>query len=830
MRWTSTLLLLVAALQVECAVISIDFGTEWVKVGLISINKKFETIMNRDSKRKSMAVITMRDNERTYSYNGQALSMRFPKDSISRPKLLLGKIFDSSAGEKYRQIHFGRVKACPIRQTFLFETDKGTEHTVEELLAMKFQYIQEDVKTETGDLVKDAVITVPSFFHQYERQAILDAAHIAGIKVLALINDGSAVALNYAMTRKFSETPQHHIIYDMGSGSTVATVVTFQEITTQEGKYRRNVTYTQVEIQGTGYDRELGGIVFEERIQNILTEKFTAKNPHLTQTLKESPRALLKLQKESNRIKHILSANNDASCTMESLVEDTDLRTFVSRTDFEEAASDLFTRILTPIQDALSQAKLTINDIESIILFGGAVRVPKVLNTLKEFAGSEKISQNVNSDEAASIGASFRGAALSSQFKVKDVRLKERTLYGIDLLVSPESEDLETQGRRFTLFEPNSPVVEGRYLPVKLTTDFDFRVQYSESSSPLGSHECPVLAVGKVRGLAQYNEKFGDRILDSPKLRVLVSMNPSGIVSILKAQAIYQLKPEELPEDVNKDSNDTAKDKAEKKKQVTEKVNLELTYEQVCFPPMTKELKDQAIQRLDKLNTLDKERYARDEARNNLESFVYSIGDYLDKDEVAEITSKDERQALLKSASDASKWLSDHAEDASKSELDSQLAPLEKLKKPIVARFNEYLKRPEAIKSFRTSLSELESYITTMTKAVTEANLEILAPTLKKIRDGAAKEIEWLEEREQAQSKLFGYEKPVFTIKEIKRHQKDFDDLKFTLMREIIALPPPPPPPSKEEPKEETTEKESETKASETEASLGSDSADKDEL
>lgn len=811
--------------------------------------------MNRDSKRKSLATVTMRDYERTYGLNGQALAMRYTQDSLSQPKLLLGTKFDSPLGNLYRQTHFGRVKACPVRGTFLFETDKGVEHTVEEVLAMLFQYIQEDVKTETGELVKDVVVTVPPFFHQYERQAIIDAAYLAGIKVLSLTNDGSAVALNYAMTRKFSETPQHHIIYDMGSGNTVATVVTFQELTAQEGKYRRNVTYTQVEVQGVGYDRSLGGIVFEERIQNLLVKKWTSDNPHLAQTLKDSPRALLKLQKESNRIKHILSANNDASCSMESLVEDTDLKTSVSRADFEEAASDLFTRTLKPINEALSRAKLTIKDIESIILFGGAVRVPKVLNTLKEFAGSEKISQNVNADEAAAIGASFRGAALSSQFKVKDVRLKERTLYGIDLLVSEHSEDLETQGdfqgRRFTLFEPNSPVVEGRYLPVKLTTDFHFQVQYSESSSPLGPQECPVLAVGKVSGLAQYKDKFGDRILDSPKLRVLVGMNSFGMVSILKAQAIYQLKPEEIPEEVNKESNETSKDKPEKKKQVTEKVNLDLSYEQICFPPMTREMKDQAIERLNYLNALDKERYARDEARNKLESFVYSIGDYLEKDEVVEITSESERQALLDSASVASDWLSNHAEDASKSDLDAQLSPLEKLKKPIEARFNEYLKRPEAVKNFRSSLSELESYITTMTSTVTEANMEILAPTLKKIRDGASKELEWLEERELAQSKLAGYESPAFTVKEIKRHLKDFDDLKFTLMREIIALPPPPPPSkeeskqeskqeskedskqdSKEDSNQESTESGSESNQSATEVptSSESNSADKDEL
>ncbi|KAJ9051207.1 lumenal Hsp70 protein [Entomophthora muscae] len=715
---------------------------------------------------------------------------------------------------------WNRFEQCENRGTLVYTADDGAKYSIEELTAMMLQYANEEGKTAAEESIKDTVLTTSAFSSQFERQALLDAGEIAGINVLSLVNDGSAVALNYAMTRKFSAEPQTHIIYDMGSGNTAATLATFKEITVKEGKYRKNVTFTQVEILGVGYDKTLGGNVFDDRVKELLLEKFAAKHPAHKDNILQSPRSVLKLQKEATRVKQVLSANNDAYSSIESIYEDIDFKAIITRTAFEEASSDLFDRVLGPIKDALAKGKLQITDINSIILFGGGVRVPKVHTILKEFIGADKISQNVNGDEAAALGAVFRGAGMSSQFKVKDIRLKERTMYPVELVVAPESEDLEKSGKRHTLFEANAPYVDSFFLPLKLNSDFNFRLQYGESSNDATSGTgCSIMADGQVRGLAPILEQHKDRILEEPKLRVLVSMSTSGIVSVVRAQVVLQLKPLVVP-DTNATAEVKNETKAEANKKVTEKFNLEMSLSYPCFKPLSKAEKTKSIQKLRVLTNLDKERFARDESRNKLESFVYSTPEYLEKEEVVGVTTDSERATLSAAVEKASEWLSDEADDATKKVLDDKLSELEKLKNPIIVRLRESQKRPAALESLRSSLDGIDLYQNTMTSNLTVENKAILAPTIEKINAAVKKTAEWLKTSMDAQEKLASYDTPVIYVKDIEAKQKELDSLKFRLIREIIALPPltPPKPDPKEESKDKPTDKAGESPKEDAEA------------
>lgn len=793
------------------AVMSVDLGTDWLKCGLVKPSVPFDIILNRDSKRKTQFAVSIRGTERTFGINGQALAMRYSKDVYSRFKDCLGK--KVSLITKQTSNFWNEFDACKERETLVFTANDGAKYSVEELNAMMLQYANEEGRTAAEENIKDTVITTSVFNSQFERQAILDSGEIAEINVLTLINDGSAVALNYAMTRKFLAEPQYHLIFDMGSGKTVATLASFREVTVKEGKYKKNVTFTQVEILGAGYDKTLGGNAFDSRVEKILVEKFITKHPSHKETLLQSPRTVLKLQKEATRVKQVLSANNDAYSSIESLHSDIDFKASVARTEFEKASADLFDRVLEPIKNALSLGKLQISDISSIILFGGGVRVPKIQAILKEFAGADKISQNVNGDESAALGAVFRGAGLSSQFKVKDIRLKERTMYPIELIAAPESEDLETSGKKFLLFEANSPYVDSFFLPVKFTADFNFRLQYGESALDATSGTgCRVLADGQVRGLAPILEIYKERLLEDPKLRLLVSMSSSGIVSIVRAQAVLQLKPI-----VNKDANATAETKnetkAEASKKVTEKINLEMTLTQSCFKPISKEGKIKSIQKLQALNKLDRERFARDEARNKLESFVYSTPDYLEKEDVMGVSTEDERSSLLSAVEKASEWLSESSDDAPKKEFDEKLSALEKLRGPIVIRLSEFQKRPAALEELRTALEGIELYYTTMTNNLTAEKKAILSPTIEKIASTVKLTGEWLKENLAAQEKLLPHDTPAIYVEDLVSKQKELDNLKFRLIREIIALPPPPKPKAekkddtKDEPNEESTDK-----------------------
>jgi hypoxia up-regulated 1 len=175
---------------------------------------------------------------------------------------------------------------------------------VEELVAMQLAYIRSlalDV-AGPGERVQDVVVTVPAFFSQFERDAIADAVELAGLRLLALVNDGAAVAVNYAMTRQFPQ-PERHIVYDAGAASTRATVVTFA------GQGKKQDT-TLITVNGVGYDRLAGGTELDRRLREILVEEFEHKHGV---RIRDDPKAMMKLWKEAERLKAILSANNEAS-------------------------------------------------------------------------------------------------------------------------------------------------------------------------------------------------------------------------------------------------------------------------------------------------------------------------------------------------------------------------------------------------------------------------------------------------------------------------------------------------------------------------------------
>ena len=193
------------------------------------------------------------------------------------------------------------------RGTVALRRTDGSEWATEELIAMQFAYIRELAEHSlNGEKVTDVVLTVPPFFTQHERDAVIDAAEIAGMKALALINDGSAVAVNYAMTRSFSETPEYHIVYDAGASSIRATVVSFNSVS--DGPKSKS-SGTQISVLGIGFDRQTGGTELDRRLREILIGDFQKK---YKKDIRTDRRGMGKLWKEDGRVKKILSENEDA--------------------------------------------------------------------------------------------------------------------------------------------------------------------------------------------------------------------------------------------------------------------------------------------------------------------------------------------------------------------------------------------------------------------------------------------------------------------------------------------------------------------------------------
>lgn len=224
-----------------------------------------------------------------------------------------------------------------------------------------------------GQLISECVLTVPGFFGQAERTALLTAANLANLKVLQLINDYTAVALNYGIFQRKSinENAQYFVFYDMGAYHTTASVISYQMV---KDKVTRE-TNPVVQVLGVGYDRTLGGLEMQLRLRDYLAKEFNKMKKTKTDVFTNA-RAMAKLFKEAGRVKNVLSANTDHYAQIEGLLDEQDFRMQVTRDKLEELCADLLVtkRLVGPLEQALKNANLALSVIKQVTLFGGASR------------------------------------------------------------------------------------------------------------------------------------------------------------------------------------------------------------------------------------------------------------------------------------------------------------------------------------------------------------------------------------------------------------------------------------------------------------------------
>jgi hypoxia up-regulated 1 len=261
--------------------------------------------------------------------------------------------------------------------------------------------------------------------------------------VLSLISNGLAVGINYAAGRTFPVAseggkPETHLIYDMGAGSTTATVVRFQGKVVR-GAGRQNRTVQEVVVLGSGSDRSLGGdelngVVLDDMVEDFVKTPQAKAAGIQAESVRAHGRTMAKLWKEAERMRQVLSANTETVASFEGLYEDIDFRYKLSRSKFEEMAASFAERVQKPLKCALAAAKLTAADLDSVILHGGATRTPFVQARLESLLGDPaKLRGNVNSDEAAVFGAALRGAALTPGFRVKEIHVRDGIDYNLGL-------------------------------------------------------------------------------------------------------------------------------------------------------------------------------------------------------------------------------------------------------------------------------------------------------------------------------------------------------------------------------------------------------------
>ncbi|XP_078538329.1 hypoxia up-regulated protein 1 isoform X2 [Lissotriton helveticus] len=547
------LLVNVPLLTESLAVMSVDLGSEWMKVAIVKPGVPMEIVLNKESRRKTPVAVALKENERLFGENAVAMAMKNPKVTFRYFQDLLGKKADNPQVDVYRaRFPEHELVKDERRGTVLFKLSEDLYYSPEELLGMVLNYSRSLAEEFAEQPVKDAVITVPVYFNQAERRAVIQAAQMANLKVLQLINDNTAVALNYGVFRRkdINATAQNIMFYDMGAGSTSCTIVTYNTVKTKESG-----TQPQLQIRGVGFDRTLGGLEMELRLRDHLAKLFNEQKKS-KKDVRQNGRAMAKLLKEANRVKTILSANADHMAQIEGLMDDIDFKSKIVRQDLEDLCPDLYERVAAPVQQALSIAEMNLDEIDQVILVGGATRVPKVQEALLTAVGKEELGKNINADEAAAMGAVYQAAALSKAFKVKPFIVRDAALFPIQVEFTREVEE-EDQSKSLKhnkriLFQRMAPYPQRKVITFnRYINDFEFSVNYGDLSF-LGQEGLRVfgsvnLTTVKLMGVGESFEKHPD--YESKGIKAHFNMDESGVLNLDRVESVFETVVEEKPEE-----------------------------------------------------------------------------------------------------------------------------------------------------------------------------------------------------------------------------------------------------------------------------------------
>lgn len=322
--------------------------------------------------------MAIKGNDREFGESAMSRGIKTPKAAYYYLTQVLGKSIDNPAVKEYQERYpFYDIRQDSETGTIYFQHDEQTRYTPEELLGMLLDYARELAADFGEQAIDAAVIAVPPYFNQAERKAVLRAAEIANLKVLQIMNTNVAAGLNYGVFRRkdFNNTGTTLMFFDMGDAGVTATVASFHTVKNKDD-YEPN---PQLTVRGVGFDRKIGGYAFTNRLAKHLAKKFLEQSK---KDVFKSPKAILKLYKEAERVKNILSANADTNAQVEGLMDDVDFKTKVTRDEFVNMCSDLFDGIDKVVQTAVKQAEISLDDIASVILVGGSTRIPRVQEEL----------------------------------------------------------------------------------------------------------------------------------------------------------------------------------------------------------------------------------------------------------------------------------------------------------------------------------------------------------------------------------------------------------------------------------------------------------------